>query len=319
MRDLGLVSFNEPVKRLFTQGMVISEVFFDDATGKNIYYPKEAVKMDRDAKGKLVSATLKENRAPLKFAVERMSKSKGNGVNPDEMIQIYGADAARLYVLFSAPVDNELVWNDAGIEGAVRFIQRVYRFVWRWQAALQNAPKREPDEFSADARKLRQKTHQTIQRVESDFERLQLNTPVAALMELSNALGDFKAEPETAAPDALFAIKEALNALVLMLAPYAPHAAEEMFAALAGSEEGILKSNAKFPEFQADLAKKDEIEIPVQINGKLRSRLMVAPETSKETLEAMALRDEKAREYTDGKQIVKIVVVPNRLVNIVVK
>ena len=327
MRDLGLVKFDEPVKRLMTQGMVIGETFFDvipnetdpKEEGKRVYYPKEAVRIERDAKGKITGATLKENGKPLKFAVERMSKSKGNGINPDEMIQIYGADAARLYVLFSAPVENELVWNDAGIEGAVRFIQRVYRFVWRWQNALHNAPENAPDEFTAEARKLRQKTHQTIQRVESDFERLQLNTPVAALMELSNALGDFRVEPETASADALFAVKEAINALVLMLTPYAPHAAEEMFAALSASDQGILQSNARFPEFQADLAKKDEIEIPIQVNGKLRSRLLVAAETSKEELEMLARSDEKMREYTDGKEIVKVVVVPNRLVNIVVK
>ena len=327
MRDLGLVSFDEPVKRLMTQGMVIGETFFDTIPnetdpkeeGKRVYYPKEAVRIERDPKGKITGATLKENGTPLKFAVERMSKSKGNGVNPDEMIEIYGADAARLYVLFSAPVENELVWNDAGIEGAVRFIQRVYRFVWRWQNALQTAPEQEAIEFSAEARKLRQKTHQTIQRVESDFERLQLNTPVAALMELSNALGDFRANPETAAPDALFAVKEAVNALILMLAPYAPHAAEEMFAALSGSDQGILHSDARFPKFQSELAKKDEIEIPIQVNGKLRSRLLVAAETSKEELESLARADEKTREYTDGKQIVKVVVVPNRLVNIVIK
>ncbi len=327
MRDLGLVKFDEPVKRLMTQGMVIGETFFEiipnetdpQEEGKRVYYPKEAVRIERDAKGKLTNATLKENGTPLKFAVERMSKSKGNGVNPDEMIQIYGADAARLYVLFSAPVENELVWNDAGIEGAVRFIQRVYRFVWRWQTALLNAPEQEPNEFSAEARKLRQKTHQTIQRVESDFERLQLNTPVAALMELSNALGDVRADPETAAADVLFAVKEAINALVLMLTPYAPHAAEEMFAALSGSDRGILHSDAKFPQFQAELAKKDEIEIPIQVNGKLRSRLLVASETSKEELESLARADEKTREYTDGKQVVKVVVVPNRLVNIVIK
>jgi leucyl-tRNA synthetase len=135
MKDLGLVNFDEPVKRLLTQGMVVGETFFDDSTGKRVYYPPSDVKVERDAKGKLVSATSTDGKT-LKHAVERMSKSKGNGVDPDEMIDIYGADAARLFVLFAAPVDNELVWHEAGIEGAVRFLQRVWRFVWKWRDAL---------------------------------------------------------------------------------------------------------------------------------------------------------------------------------------
>lgn len=318
MRDLGLVQFNEPVKRLLTQGMVVGETFFDDETGKRIYYPPDRVSVRRDEKGRILSATNIEGKE-LKYAVERMSKSKGNGVDPNEMVQIYGSDASRLYVLFSAPVENELVWNENGIEGTSRFLQRVWRFVWRWQAVLKRVPENEPAEFSADARKLRQKTHQTIQRVELDFERLQLNTPVAALMELSNALGDFKVEPDAASDSDLFAINEAVRALVLMLAPYAPHAAEEIWAHLTGSDAGMLKTGACFPVYREELARKDEIEIPIQINGKLRSKLLAAPDTAKEELERAALADEKVREYAAGKQIAKVIVVPNRLVNVVIK
>jgi leucyl-tRNA synthetase len=318
MRDLGLVQFNEPVKRLLTQGMVVGETFFDDESGKRVYFPPNTVSVKRDEKGRIVSATNIEGKE-LKYAVERMSKSKGNGVDPDEMVQIYGSDAARLYVLFSAPVENELVWNENGIEGTSRFLQRVWRFIWRWQETLRNVAPNEPTEFSSEARKLRQKTHQTIQRVESDFERLQLNTPVAALMELSNALGDFKVEPETATESDLFAINEAVRALILMLAPYAPHAAEEMWSQLTGSEEGMLKTGARFPVYREELARKDEIEIPIQVNGKLRSKLLAAPDTSSEELERAARADEKVREYAAGKQIAKIIVVPNRLVNVVIK
>jgi leucyl-tRNA synthetase len=138
-------------------------------------------------------------------------------------------------------------------------------------------------------------------------------------MELSNALGDFKVEPEKASDDDLFAVAEAVRSLILMLAPYAPHIAEELWETATGKTEGILSSNARFPVADANLAKADELEIPIQINGKLRSRLTVAPETAKEQLEVLALADAKVREHTDGKQIVKIIVVPNRLVNIVVK
>jgi leucyl-tRNA synthetase len=168
-------------------------------------------------------------------------------------------------------------------------------------------------------RKLRQKTHQTIKRITENFESGQFNTPIAALMELSNSLGDFKVEPKTASESDLFAIDEAIKSLILMLAPYAPHVAEELWEVLTGSAEGILKSGKKFPVADETLAKAEEIEIPIQINGKLRSRVTASPKTSREDLEALALADAKVKEHTDGKQIVKIIVVPSRLVNIVVK
>jgi leucyl-tRNA synthetase len=255
-----------------------------------------------------------------------MSKSKYNGVDPNDMIEIYGADAARIFALFAAPAENEMVWQETGIEGAVRFLQRVYRLVYRWREALAvqisqpsvNSLADEPSRV-AETRKLRRKTHQTIKRVTDNFESYQFNTPVAALMELSNSVGDFKVEPNEATADELFAAREALQSLILMLAPYAPHFAEEMWENLTGVEQGILQSGARFPVADESLAKADEIEIPIQVNGKLRSRVIASPETSKEDLEAMALANEKVKEFTDGKQIVKIVVVPNRLVNIVVK
>jgi leucyl-tRNA synthetase len=326
MRDMGLVDFNEPVKRLLTQGMVIGETFYDEilnpddpeGKGKRVYYAPSSVSVERDAKGKITSAKAADGTS-LKSAIERMSKSKGNGVDPDEMVEIYGADAARLFVLFAAPAENELVWNESGIEGAVRFLQRVWRFVWKWNDALKNAPQTEPDEFSAEARKLRRKTHQTIKRITENFESLQFNTPVAALMELSNAVYDFRVEPETAAASDVYAIGEAVESLILMLAPFAPHASEELYAQIIGNENGILANNARFPEYREELGKADEIEIPVQINGKLRSRVSVAPDAANAELESMALADAKVQEYTAGKDIVKIIVVPKRLVNIVVK
>ncbi|MEO6390602.1 MAG: leucine--tRNA ligase [Pyrinomonadaceae bacterium] len=284
MRDIGLVPFNEPVKRLMTQGMVTNLI-----EGTNDW--------------------------------KRMSKSAGNGVDPDDMIGAFGADSVRLFVLFAAPVENELRWQEAGIDGAKRFLQRVYRHVWRWRASIANAPGEESaaGDFSAEARSLRRKTHQTIARLTADMDKFQLNTSIAALMELSNELGDFKVEPGAAAASDLYAVREALQALVIMLTPFAPHIAEEMWAGLTGSNAGLLGSQAKWPAFNAELAVKEELEIPVQVNGKLRSRIIAAPDATKEAMEAAALADEKVRTYTDGKQIVKVVVVPQRLVNIVVK
>ncbi|MDM7922539.1 MAG: leucine--tRNA ligase [Pyrinomonadaceae bacterium] len=318
MRNIGLVKFGEPVKRLLTQGMVVGETFFDDSTGKRKYFPPGTVKAIRDEKGKLLSAEA-EDGTPLKYAIERMSKSKGNGVDPDEMVEIYGADAARLFVLFAAPVDNELVWNEAGIEGAVRFLQRVWRFVYRWKDNLNATPVGEDAEVSAAAKQLRQKTHQSIQRIDQSLDTLQFNTPVAALMELSNALYDSKIDPETASPAEAAAVQEAVTSLVLMLAPFAPHIAEELYAVLVGNENGIIGNDARFPVYSEELATADEIEIAVQVNGKLRSRVFASPDAANSDLETLALADPKVREYTDGKTVVKVIVIPKRLVNVVVR
>jgi leucyl-tRNA synthetase len=283
MRDIGLVKFNEPVKRLMTQGMVQNIV---ERTGE----------------------------------WKRMSKSLGNGVDPDDMIQAYGADAVRLFVLFAAPPENELRWQETGIDGAVRFLRRVYGMVNRWRERLKDAPADAPgaDDFSAEARKLRHETHRARARVTEDFERLHLNTIVAALMELSNALGDVKTTPESATEAELFAVGEALESLVLMLAPFTPHVSEEMWEAL-GHEGGILGSRAGWPTADETLARKEELEIPVQVNGKLRGRLRAGADASEDELREAALADEKVRGWIEGREVVKVIVVPKRLVNIVVR
>lgn len=328
MRDIGLVKFNEPVRRLLTQGMVVGETFFDDSTGKRVYYAPGSVANERDERGKIVAAKSAEGVA-LKHAVERMSKSKGNGVDPDEMVEIYGADAARIFVLFAAPVENELVWNEAGIEGAVRFLQRLWRFVSKWETAFARASSGEAfgcgngidgsANNAAGVRKLRQKTHQTIKRVTENFESLQFNTPIAALMELMNAVYEAGFDPETASDEEAEAIREAVRSLILMLTPFAPHTAEELYSVLAGNEDGISANGARFPEFDEVLARADEIEIAIQVNGKLRSRIYATPEANNSDLEKMALADEKVQDYLSRGSIAKVIVVPKRLVNIVVR
>jgi leucyl-tRNA synthetase len=289
MRDLGLVSFDEPVKKLLTQGMVTNRVEGTDEW-------------------------------------KAMSKSLGNGVDPDEMIEAFGADAARLFILFAAPVENELRWNETGIEGAVRFLRKVYTMVWRWHERLSDPAQRDvvPSEFSDGARALRRKTHQTIARVTNDFEHLHLNTSVAALMELFNELADFNTQPATANAADMFAVREAIEVLVLMLAPFAPHVAEELWANL-GHAGGLLADKAdtektrKWPQADPEWARKEELEIPIQVNGRLRSRVMAAPDVSEADLRAAALADERVRSFVEGHEVVKVVVVPRRLVNIVVR
>jgi leucyl-tRNA synthetase len=328
MRDLGLVPFGEPFRRLLTQGMVVGETFFDDSTGKRIYFPPDQVEVERDPKGKIVSAAAAgtstgadshptDNVTTLKYAIERMSKSKGNGVDPDEMVEIYGADATRLFVLFAAPIENELVWNEAGIEGAVRFLQRVWRLVHKWQLSDSKRSTTHPnDGQDAASIKLRRKTHQTIKRVADSFEQLQFNTPVSALMELSNLIAEI--DPEMTDENTVSAKKEALTSLVLMLAPYAPHFSEELYAVLTDDERGMAASGARFPVFIEEFAQTDEIEIAVQVNGKLRSRILASPETPREKLEELALNDPKVLQFIQDREIRNVIVVPKRLVNIVV-
>ena len=324
LQDLGLVSFGEPFCRLLTQGMVVGETFFDDSTGKRIYFSPDTVKVERDKKGRIISALSSEGK-PLKFAIERMSKSKGNGVDPDEMVEAFGADATRLFVLFAAPVESELVWHESGIEGAVRFLQRVWRLVYKWHLIFQSFTYNVTDavgigeNFSERARKLRQKTHSTIARVTEALESLQFNTPVAALMELCNAIYDSGIEPDSAPEEEVFAMFEAVAALVKMLTPFSPHIAEEMYAAITGNESGMLASGASFPESDPEIARAKAVEIAVQVNGKLRSRISAAPDVANQELEKLALADTKIADYLSGKEILKTIVVPGRLVNIVVR
>lgn len=317
MRDMGMIDFDEPVKKLLTQGMVVGESYYSDDHAS--YFPEDAVSIERDERGKVLSAKLKEDGMPVKVAVEKMSKSKYNGVDPDDMVLAYGADAVRIFALFAAPVENELVWQETGIDGAVRFLQRIYRYFYRWNDSLANFSGSEPSEFSAAARKLRRKTHQTIKRVTENFESGQFNTPVAALMELLNSMQDFSIEPENAEDGDLFAVNEAISSLLLMLTPYAPHLCEELWEIKTGSDIGIINSGARFPLVLEDWAKVDELEIAIQVNGKLRSRVFADPEADNSLLEKLALEDEKIIEHTAGKSIVKVIVVPKRLVNIVVK
>ncbi|MBA3567772.1 MAG: leucine--tRNA ligase [Pyrinomonadaceae bacterium] len=288
MRDIGLVSFDEPVKKLLTQGMVTNLVEGTDEW-------------------------------------KAMSKSLGNGVDPDEMISAFGADAARLFILFAAPVENELRWIETGIEGAVRFLRKVYSMVWRWHERLSDPSQRQDapstQELSPEVLALRRKTHQTIARVTNDFEHLHLNTSVAALMELFNELSDFNAQPATASAAELFVVREALESLTLMLAPFSPHIAEEMWERL-GHTGGLIQKlgrGAKWPKANAELARRAELEIPVQVNGKLRARLLASPGVTEDELRAAAVADEKVRPFTEGREVLKIIVVPQRLVNIVVR
>ncbi len=241
----------------------------------------------------------------------KMSKSLGNVVSPDDMVQRYGADSARMYTLFATSPESELDWQDSGIEGIQRFLGRVYRYVSR-NADSTVGPI--PSSLAPEARQIQRKLHQTIKRVSDDFQgRWHFNTSIAAIMELMNEL--------YAADDKAGAIPAGLSAavqrdLVLLLAPFAPYLASELWEML-GEKESLLR--ASWPKYDPALAKEDEIEIPVQVNGKLRSLIRVPAEAAKDTIRERALADEKIQSLMVGKEVKNIIIVPGRLVNIVVK
>ena len=273
MRDLGLVTLDEPVTRLFPQGMV-----------------------HKDG--------------------EVMSKSKGNTVAPDDVIARYGADTLRLYILFAGPPELAMEWSESGIEGPHRFLQRVWRLVDRHAEAFAREP-RVPlsGELPSAAKELRRKLHQTVDRVTRDIEeRIQLNTAVAALMELVNEI--YRVEADVAAGPARAALREALETLVLLLNPFTPHVCEELWARL-GHAESLVRQ--PWPIFDAAAAREDAVELAVQVNGKVRGRVVVAREAGEDQIRAQALAEPRVAEHLLGKQIVKFVVVPGRLVSMVVK
>jgi leucyl-tRNA synthetase len=273
MRDMGLVKNDEPVERLFTQGMVI----------------KDGAKM---------------------------SKNLGNVVSPDEMVARYGADAARLYSLFAAPPDRDLDWQDTGIEGIQRFLGRIYRFFVRNPVDSQGAETPQAASLQPEARAIQRKLHQTIKRVSHDYQgRWHFNTCIAAIMELVNELyGSEEAIAAERVPVSLLADVE--RNIVLLLAPMAPYVAHELWEMI-GQKDNLLK--APWPKYDPALAAEDEIEIPVQVNGKLRGLVVVPAAATEDQIKQAALADEKVKATTAGKQLVKVIVVPKKLVNVVVR
>jgi leucyl-tRNA synthetase len=290
-RDLGMTTLDEPFARLLTQGMVLK-------------------------------------------SGQVMSKSKGNVVDPDDMIQKYGADALRLYVMFVAPPEKEIEWTDAGLEGSWRFLTRVWRLVDQLCETIGGEGIPAPDDLELNdaERALRRKTHETIKRVTLDLDpRVHLNTAVSALMELVNELYAFCAKTEclrvtqhaedvksigtVERTETVSVVKEGVEALVLMMSPFTPHMAEELWEML-GHAGGIV--SAGWPEFDEAVAKADEIVVPVQINGKLRARLTVPAGTTEEQLRELALADPQVAKHVAGKSVKKVVVAGGRLVSVVV-
>jgi len=244
----------------------------------------------------------------------KMSKSLGNVVSPDEMVARYGADSTRLYTLFATSPDRELDWQDEGVEGIQRFLGRVYRFIARNAHARATSPA--ATSLASEARAIQRKLHQTIKRVSEDFQgRWHFNTSIAAIMELVNKLYDQeRAIAQGIVPAGLLA--DIQRDQVLMLAPFAPYLAHELWEML-GEKRSLL--HAPWPKYDPELAKEEEIEIPVQINGRLRHVVVVPADASEQTIREAALANEKIAATISGKYIVRVIVVPKKLVNVVVR
>ncbi|MBI4807469.1 MAG: leucine--tRNA ligase [Nitrosomonadales bacterium] len=313
MRDEGLVQGNEPFKNLLTQGMVVAPTFYRELEGgKKLWINPADVDVEVDAKARPIGAKLKTDGLPVIIGgTEKMSKSKNNGVDPQAIIDAYGADTARLFMMFAAPPDQQLEWSDAGVEGSFRFLKRV------WKAVHEHVEKGivtaySNGELSAAAKAMRLQLHQTIQKIDDDYGRRKtFNTAIAATMELLNALGKFDEDSTVARSVA----QEVLENAVLLLSPIVPHIAGTLWTALRPGSQLIDQG---FPKADPAALVQDEIELVIQVNGKLRGNLRVSKDADRATIEQLALAQEAVQKQLNGGAAKKVIVVPGRLVNVVI-
>ena len=316
MNDEGIVSVREPFKQLLTQGMVLAATYYrESADGKKTWFNPAEVRVQTDDKGRPVSAVLEADGQPVVIGgVEKMSKSKNNGVDPQQIIDAYGADTARLFMMFASPPEQSLEWSDAGVEGAHRFLRRLWRTVYEF---VQNGGSGvskfsgSQETLSGSLKDLRFKLHSTIAKVTDDYDRRQqFNTAIAAGMELLNQYD----KTDTAGELGQAVAREVLEAVVLLLSPIVPHICETLWGELAG---GNLWQQS-WPAVDNAALVQTEIEIRVQVNGKLRDKIQIAADADEAAVKAAALATAGAQKFMEGKEPKKIVVVPKRLVNIVV-
>ncbi|SDN88203.1 leucine--tRNA ligase [Vreelandella arcis] len=313
MRDFGLVDSDEPFQQLLTQGMVIAETYYrtTENGGKQWFNPAD-VEVKRDEKGRPLSATLMSDAQPVEMGgIEKMSKSKNNGVDPQSMIDKFGADTVRLFMMFAAPPEQSLEWSDSGVEGAHRFLKRLLRQV---HEHLEAGSPSELDvtALNDDQKTLRRKTHETIKKASDDIgRRTTFNTAIAAVMELSNALARFDDD----SPQGLAVSREALEACVLLLAPITPHLCHRLWQQLGHTTPAI---ETPWPAIDESALTRDTLELVVQVNGKLRARLEAPANADKAAIEQLAMENENVQRHLEDKTVRKVIVVPGKLVNIVV-
>ncbi|WP_278651702.1 leucine--tRNA ligase [Pandoraea pnomenusa] len=313
MRDLGLVSFKEPAQNLLTQGMVLNETFYrEDATGKKTWFNPLDVQVQFDDKGRPVGATSKADGADVALGgIEKMSKSKNNGVDPQSLIDQYGADTARLFVMFAAPPEQQLEWSGAGVEGASRFLRRLWGF-GQSQAALLRQADAAIDTSSAAAKALRLEIHGVLKEANYDYQRVQYNTVVSAAMKMLNAIESDKGAAGAGA------VRECYGILLRVLYPVVPHVTHGLWDALGYAAQMGDLLDAPWPEVDEAALVQDEIELVLQVAGKVRGAVRVAKDASREAIEQAALAHEMTAKFGEGKPVKKVIVVPGRLVNVVV-
>jgi leucyl-tRNA synthetase len=313
MRDLGLVKFGEPAKNLLTQGMVLNETYFrEDAAGKKTWINPADVTVTHDDKGRPVGAVLNADGKPVVIGgVEKMSKSKNNGVDPQLLIDAYGADTARLFVMFAAPPEQSLEWSGTGVEGASRFLRRVWQLAHGRADVLKTHAKLDASKFNDSDRTLRREIYTILKQADFDYGRLQYNTVVSAAMKMLNAVDSAK----DASPAVL---TETFGVLLRVLYPVVPHITFQLWQELgyADLHGGLL--DASWPKVDEAALEQAEIELVLQVNGKVRGTLTMAKDASREDIEKAAVAHEMFEKFSEGRTPKKVVVVPGRLVNVVV-
>jgi leucyl-tRNA synthetase len=318
MRDAGLVRSDEPARNLLCQGMVIADTFYrENAEGHRDWFNPADVDAVLDNKGRVTGATLRADGAPVLLGgTEKMAKSKNNGVDPQTMVDRYGADTVRLFSMFAAPPEQSLDWNESGVEGMSRFLRRLWAQVQRHAAdtaANGGTPALDVAALSPAARSLRRQLHETIQKVGDDYaRRYTFNTAIAAVMELLNALSRF----DEATPAARALRQEAFEAVALLLNPITPHTSHAL-RQLLGHPETTLEDLA-FPQADPAALVRDSVTLAVQVNGKLRGTIEAGVHASREEVEALALAQPTVASFLEGLQVRKLIVVPGKIVNIVV-
>jgi leucyl-tRNA synthetase len=314
MKKTGHVGLDEPFAGLFTQGMVVHETY---RTVSGEWAAPAEIKIE--TQGDARRATLIATGEPVEIGpIEKMSKSKRNTVDPDEIIAGYGADVARWFMLSDSPPERDVEWTERGVQGAWRFVQRLWRLVDEAAEIAKAAPAARPAQFSAAAAALRKATHQALAKVSDDIEKLHFNVCVAYIYEFANALNEFigniDSEDGSIAPDIRWAMHEAVNVLVQLFHPMMPHLAEECWAVL-GHE--TLVAEAAWPQVERDLLIEDTLTLPVQINGKKRADVTVARNAGAAEIETAVLALDAVKKVLDGKAPKKVIVVPQRIVNVV--
>jgi leucyl-tRNA synthetase len=315
MRDLKLVKINEPFTKLLTQGMVLKGAFFrkPEGGGKSYYWEHEVNVLTNDH-GVTIGGTLKADGLPLDYEMTTMSKSKSNGVDPQELINQYGADTARLFVMFASPPEQTLEWNDAGVEGAHRFLKRVWGFAAKNEAVLVAAGA-VSGELPAAAKALRREVHLVLRQISHDYERMQYNTVVSGGMKLLNALEAYKHDGSAASAAVL---REGYSVLLRGLYPACPHTTWKLWADLGYAAVLGDLLDAPWPQVDEAALVQDEIELVLQVNGKTRGAIKVPAGADKAAIEAVAAASAEVAKFAEGKPPKKIIVVPGRLVNVVV-